>query len=422
MNPRRALLLLVASFVLTACATNPPADPGAALLTQVNAERFIVVTIRNERSALAPRAGSTSRSYVAPSSYSISPATLAQSRSIATTYKLREVTAWPIGLLGVHCLVFELPPGADRADVIDRLRRDRRVESVQPLQSFRTLTGDPYRGLQRNLDAMNVSGAHRWSTGEGVHVAIVDTGVDVKHPDLDGRIAQYRDFVGPATREPISGRHGADRHGTAVAGLIGAIGDNELGIVGVAPGARLHALRACWPSGGSAIARCNTLTLAKALVAAIESRVDIVNLSLGGPTDPLLARLVTTGLRRGIVFVGAMPPSGARESFPTSIPGVISVDVLSSTHPADSTLFAPGEDVLTLTPKASYDFLSGSSLAAASITGGIALLMARKKTLSANEAKALLTASINDTATPVVDLCRAVTSLMRKGNCVTSDE
>src|SRR5690606_3756367 len=134
-----------------------------------------------------------------PAPYSVSPRTIAQSRSIATAYKLRPVTGWPIRLLGVQCLVYELAQGADRDATIARLQRDRRVESVQPLHSFQTLTGpkpDPYRALQRNLDLLNVSAAHRWSRGEGVRIGIVDTGVDVRHPDLEGRIADYRDFVG----------------------------------------------------------------------------------------------------------------------------------------------------------------------------------------------------------------------------------
>src|SRR5690606_24965644 len=119
---------------------------------------------------------------------------------------------------------------------------------------FRTLmkpSSEPYRPLQRNLDLLNVSEAHRWSRGEGVRIGIVDTGVDISHPDLDGRIADHRDFVSASERGMV-----AEKHGTAVAGLIGASDRNALGIVGIAPAARLYALRACWSEPDRDDARC----------------------------------------------------------------------------------------------------------------------------------------------------------------------
>jgi hypothetical protein len=421
----KVAILAAQTVLLAACATHPSnTEPAALLPTDWNTERLIVVTIHNEHSPLVPRAGSTTRSYAAPVRYAVSPAAQAQAEAIATAYRLREVAAWPIGVLGVHCVVYELPADVDRADFLERLRRDRRVESAQPLQSFSTSsrdTGDPYRSLQHNLDAMNITLAHRWSRGEGIRIGIVDTGIELDHPDLVGRIVQYRDFVGAGERQTTP-----DRHGTAVAGIIGAIADNEQGIVGIAPAAQLYALRACWaerdqPTSGS----CNTLTLAKALAQAIDLRMNIVNLSLGGPPDPLLARLVREGIERGIVFVGAAPPRSGSQMFPTAVPGVVGVDVVGKGS-ADATLLAPGEDVLTLTPNGSYDFLSGSSLAAASITGGIALLLARDRNLSAQDLEDLLgnsgtqrvaATSAGQGVDQGVDLCVALTRLLRKGSC-----
>lgn len=414
---RCALLAIAPALVLSACATQPTTDRGAAWLNEADPERLIVITLRNVGTMSAPRAGSTARSYAAQSQYAIAPATQARARAVAARYKLREVTAWPIGLLGVHCLVYEMPGNVERAALLDRLRRDPRVESAQPLNSFKTLTDvhtDPYRGLQRNLDVMNVAAAHRWSRGEGVRIAIIDTGVDLKHPDLAGRVVKFQDFVRSSRPQGDS-----NRHGTAVAGIIGAIGDNDEGIVGVAPAARLLALKACWGTTSNATAAmCNTLTLAKALVAAIDARPDIVNLSLGGPADPLLGRLVKVGLQRGILFVGATPPNDTGESFPTTISGVIGVDVLDSPRGAESVLFAPGEDVLTLTPNGSYDFLSGSSLAAASISGGIALLLARDRDASSKTIRTLLERSSRHSPDYTgVNLCVALTDLLQEGTC-----
>jgi subtilisin family serine protease len=323
-------------------------------------------------------------------------------------------------LLGVHCVVFELPSQADRDEALERLRRDHRVESAQALQAFSSMSAaanDPYRGLQRNLDVMDIAGAHNGSRGEGIRVAIIDTGVDTGHPDLRGRIAKQANFVDDAS-------NGArDRHGTAVAGVIAAVDNNQEGIIGVAPAARLYALRACWPEprdAGRAV--CNTLTLAKALAAAIEARAEIVNLSLTGPGDALLTRLVKVGLDRGVIFVGAAPSPSDRSSFPTGIAGVIGVDASGGRSSADAALFAPGSEVLTLVPEGRYDFLSGSSLAAASVSGGIALLLARDRNLRGAQARDILarsTRSVNSQRGVLasVNLCAALATLVPGTAC-----
>jgi hypothetical protein len=417
---KRLLILCGLAVLLAGCSMSRSAPDQR--LNDVEAERFVVVTLRNDAAPSIPRAGSTVRGYEPPPAYSLAPATRASAKAVATAHGLREVAAWPIGLLGIHCIVYQLPPGADRDAAIERLRRDSRVESAQPYQSFSTLTSDtteaatddPYRPLQRNLDIMDVTGAHLWSRGEGVRVAIIDTGVDATHPDLAGRVAKQENFVD-------GGKNARDRHGTAVAGVIAAVENNSQGIVGVAPAARLYAMRACWPEPrDEAHAVCSTLTLAKALAAAIEARMDIVNLSLTGPSDPLLTRLVDVGLRRGVVFVGATPASGGGSAFPTGIPGVIGVDAAGAKSSADSVLFAPGSEVLTLVPDGRYDFLSGSSLAAASVSGGIALLLARDRNLRADSVRDLLARSSRK-STPQgaasVNLCAAMAALMHQPEC-----
>jgi hypothetical protein len=419
----RLLGILVCIWLLGGCVMSRslPAEP----LNGSDPTRYVVVTLRNDAVPSIPRAGSTVRGYEPQPSYSLAPATRASAKAVAAAHGLREVAAWPIGLLGIHCVVYELPAGADRDAALERLRHDSRVETAQPYQSFATLTtssgaistSDPYRPLQRNLDMMDVAGAHVWSHGEGVRVAVIDTGIDASHPDLAGRIVKQENFVD-------GGKTNArERHGTAVAGVIAAVENNSQGIVGVAPAARIYAMRACWPaSGDDSRAMCSTLTLAKALAAAIEARIEIVNLSLTGPADPLLSRLIDVGLRRGVVFVGATPPSSDGSVFPTGIPGVISVDAAGARASADSVLFAPGSEVLTLVPDGRYDFLSGSSLAAASVSGGIALLLARDRNLHADNARELLARSSRKVSTSQgeaasVNLCAAMAALMHQPAC-----
>ena len=140
---------------------------------------------------------------------------------------------------------------------------------------------------------------HGLATGRGTTIAIIDSKIETGHPDLSGQFAANRDFLanGPAA---------AESHGTGVAGIIAAKADNGMGVVGIAPDARLMALRACSerPRGGGAAAACDSLTLAKALHFALEHSADVINMSLSGPADPLLASLIA------IVAIGAVTRVG----------------------------------------------------------------------------------------------------------------
>jgi len=392
-------------------------------------ETYIVVTVRNPR-VTDIHAASTSRDYDVAPVYGPSPRARGDANKLASRYALRQVNAWPIEVLELHCVVYAMPSAANKDEVIARLRADRLVESVQPLNSFATLAtqgkaqaekqsakqySDPYFDLQSNLQVLQVPQAQRLSRGAGVRVAIIDTGIDVKHPDLAGRVAVQRNFVGGPNPNSVA----PEKHGTAVAGVIAALANNKLGIVGIAPAAQLLALRACWQATNDPRSVCNTFTLAQALSAAIDLRADVVNLSLGGPADPLLNRLVIAGMQRGIVYVGAMNPSsvGAQGSFPTDIAGVIGVNNIEEgriQRGKTLSLYAPGTDILTLTPSGGYDFMSGSSLAAASVTGGVALLLSRRRSTQRNELYGALSKSVSAES---VDLCMAITALDPRTSC-----
>jgi subtilisin family serine protease len=200
-----------------------------------------------------------------------------------------------------------------------------------------------------------------------VRIALIDTAVDVSHPDLAGRIVRSHSFLSaPAAAA------GSLRHGTAMAGLIAAVANNHIGMVGIAPLARIEVFEACWQLNADAdAAACNTFTLARALAAALASGAPLVNMSFAGPADPLLAALVQVGLRRGVVFVGAAAEPAA--PFPTAIEGVLTAS--GTDAPPAQALAVPAQHVLTLRPHGQYDFASGSSVAAAEVTGVIALLM-----------------------------------------------
>jgi subtilisin family serine protease len=289
------------------------------------------------------------------------------------------------------------------------------------LQSFATRTedyNDPYVGLQRGFQQMDVADAHPWSRGEGVKVAIIDTGADILHPDLRGNIVTAANFVDSDDQQ-----FQRDRHGTEMAGVIAAVANNREGIVGIAPGARLLLFKACWQARLDAdAARCNSFTLARALVAAFDAHAQIVNLSLAGPADPLLGELIREGQRRGVLFVGAAPADvSERGDALLDQPGVIEVASAGSPSAHGSALSAPGREILTLLPGGHYDFASGDSIATAQVSGVVALLLARNAGLSAADAYRLLrdTSAHSDTGGggALVDACAAVVSLIGQGSC-----
>jgi hypothetical protein len=364
----------LAMLVAGASPAAPPPLPAATALPR------IVVGFANEPHAAPAPAGATAGRYDGQG-YLASQMAQLLARRVAAAYALRPVASWPIRALAMHCVVFEITDGRPVDEVLAALSRDTRVVLAQPLQEFHTLTGpeaaatynDPLYAMQTNLVTLGIARAHERTQGQGVRIALIDTGVDAAHPDLAGRILESHSYV--------SGRPHAPawlRHGTAMAGVIAAVANNHVGIVGIAPLARLEVFEACWQlvadQDGAA---CNTFTLAQALAGALASGAPVVNLSFAGPSDPLLSALVETGLKRGVTFVGAS--AGAAAPFPAAIAGVIAAS--PSEHPLPSGgLAAPAEHVLTLRPGGQYDFESGSSVAAAELSGVLALLLAAAPT------------------------------------------
>jgi len=163
------------------------------------------------------------------------------------------------------------------------------------------------------------------------------------------------------------------------------------------------------------------LPLARALTAALDSRAQIVNLSLAGPADPLLRQLIQEGLRRGILFIGAAPPETERpEGAFLQFDGVIEVADDGILGGPGAPLRAPGREILTLLPGGHYDFASGTSVATAHVTGIVALLLAKNSKLTGTAVYQLLrdtTVRVESGDDDSVDACGAVTALIGHGLC-----
>lgn len=337
----------------------------------------VVVTFANEPRQTPAPAGSTGSRYTG-SGYLLTQSAHQQAKRVAAKYALREVANWPIRSLSIHCVVYEIPDDRSVAAVLEALSKDSNVALAEPLSEFHTLTdtksdsapyNDPLYDLQTNLTALGIASAHQRSQGSGVRIALIDTGVDTRHPDLHGRITRTHSFV---DESPATASAASYRHGTAMAGLIAAVANNHVGIVGIAPLAQVEVFEACWqlqPDNDAAV--CNTFTLAKALAAALDSGIPLVNMSIAGPTDPLLSALMEAAIKRGVTFVGAAAEPA--EAFPTGVPGVIAAQGLQRSLRPDA-FSVPANHVLTLRPDGQYDFESGTSVAAAELTGVIALL------------------------------------------------
>jgi subtilisin family serine protease len=413
----RAALCLLILAVGPALAAAP--DEAAAPLPK------IVVAFANEPLAAPGPAGTTGARY-GGTGYGLGQSAQRQARSVAAAYALREVRSWPIPALSMHCVVFEITNGRPMADVVAALSKDSRVVLAQPLQEFHTLTApgatgaaynDPLYDLQTNMGTLGIARVHQRAQGAGVRIAVIDTGADLAHPDLHGASVRGHSYLD--SRAPAA----ALRHGTAMVGLIAAVANNHIGIVGLAPRAHVEVFEACWQlSATDDAAACNTFTLARALAAALASDAQLVNLSIAGPADPLLAALVQTGLKRGVTFVGAA--AGPDAPFPTAIPGVITAAGTEQPAPPGA-LAAPSQHVMTLRPAGEYDFESGTSVAAAEITGVLALLMsASPSRLSSATLVSLLTGPtpVGSRGPPAVDVNAALARLdaLQGGGAVTA--
>ena len=301
---------------------------------------------------------------------------------IAGDHGLHVVAAWDMASMNAPSAVFALPQGRNRLAVIARLRDDLRIASAQRVFVHRVAgasPNDPYFSLQRRTRRGGIESLVEGSTGRDVRIAVIDTGVDRSHPDLEGQIATARNFVGGDV-DAIP----AEFHGTAVAGLIVARAGNGIGIHGLAPQAQIIALRACWePAYGKGL--CSTQTLAQALDFAIMSEARIINLSLAGPDDPILAQLVQRAVDSGAVVFGAVGLDEAHR-FPATNPNVIAISVGAADdfQASDRRIAVPGGEFLTTVPEGRYDFVTGASYATAHASGLCALMLQQKPDLDSD--------------------------------------
>ncbi|HEU5067843.1 MAG TPA: S8 family serine peptidase [Sphingomicrobium sp.] len=295
-------------------------------------------------------------------------------RDIAGQYGLTVVDAWPMPMIGMDCFVMAVPDGRSTQSAADQVSRNGNVAWAEPVEIYHAQSSpasdnDPLFPAQPAARQWQLADLHRMATGRGVKVAIVDSGIQANHPDLAGQVAVNRNFV--SGEQLVS-----ESHGTGVAGIIAAKANNGIGIAGVAPGAKLLGLRACWQKPDATV--CDSFSLAKALYFAIDQKADVLNLSLSGPDDRLLRMLVKTALDRGTEVVAAFDPNQQDGGFPASVRGVIAVSDAQLATGQSGVYIAPGRDVPTTEPGGRWFLANGSSFAAAHVSGLLALVRQRR--------------------------------------------
>ncbi|HEX4508851.1 MAG TPA: S8 family serine peptidase [Burkholderiaceae bacterium] len=275
-------------------------------------------------------------------------------------------TQWPMPALGMDCVVLNLPRGASIAASIAALQQHGEVAWAQPVNEFAAQGhADPLYPLQPAARAWHLDDLHALATGRHVTIALVDSGVETSHPDLARAVETSANFVD-------DGRSTAESHGTALAGVIAARADNGIGLVGIAPDARIMALRACWEVDAQHTL-CNSVSLAKALTFAIDHHADIINMSLSGPIDPLVARLIDLALARRLQVVAAVDARTLDGGFPADHPGVVAVADDADSAPPGA-WGAPSRDLPATAPGGGFRMVTGSSFGAGEVSGLLALL------------------------------------------------
>ncbi|HEX3421821.1 MAG TPA: S8 family serine peptidase [Sphingomicrobium sp.] len=367
MNALRHLLAVLAGFALVAPLA-PVFGQGSATIPP---ERQILVMVSHPPEHFRPN-GAYGGGYGDDLARS---ARERFAREIARKHGLTFVDVWPMAMIGVDCFIMAVPDGRSTTAAADELSHDSKVSWAEPVQLYQAQAGnashnDPLYAAQPAAKAWDLADLHKISTGKGVRIAVIDSGIQADHPDLAGQVVLNKNFV--AGQNEV-----AENHGTGVAGVIAARSDNGIGIAGIAPGAKILGLRACWQQHEATL--CDGLSLAKALYFAVGEKVDIINLSLSGTDSRLLRTLLQVAIERGSVVVSAYDKNKPEGGFPASVPGVIAVsDGFAGL--SGQVYIAPGRDVPTTEPGGRWFLVNGSSFSAAHVSGLAALVRQKRRT------------------------------------------
>jgi subtilisin family serine protease len=340
-------------------------------------------------------------------------------------------------LSSINAELVKIPAGVDLTEAISKLKKDAAILSVQPNYKYypsATVPNDPLFKEQWGLHSQQTSNIdidafEAWEITKGssdIIVAVIDTGIDINHPDLKANIwvnaaetingkdndnnGYTDDVVGwnflDKNNQVFDPYHG-DEHGTHVAGIIAAEMNNHIGITGVAPNVKIMPLKFIGPKYG------NTASAIEAINYATKMGAHIINASWGGPDyDHALKEAIENS---GLLFVAAAGNDGQNNNiapfYPASFPSknIVSVGAINnrgtkaafSNYGSAVDIAAPGVNILSTVPyeqqangqsnyEQAYGYMSGTSMAAPHVAGTAALIYSQDPTIDAEVTIALL--------------------------------
>jgi len=309
--------------------------------------------------------------------------------AIAARHTMTRLETQTFGLTGRTLHRWRLDGGGTVQAMIRGLAGEPLVAGAQPNYIY-ALAQEPVAPINSDQYApekLSLIEAHRLATGNRVLVAVIDSGVDAAHPDLAGAIAASFDAVGEGASP--------DQHGTGMAGAIAA----RRTMLGTAPQVALLAVRAFGAKASNVDG--TTFSIIKGLDWAVEQGARVVNMSFAGPADPRLRDALAKASRRGIVLIAAAGNAGPRSPplYPAADPAVIAVTAtdindalfVGANRGSHIAVAAPGVDVLVPGTGGSYQLTTGTSVAAAQVSGVAALLIERNPSLTSADVRRILT-------------------------------
>lgn len=327
----------------------------------------------------------------------------AQADELARRHRLERISSEKFPLLDSNVGLFRIVDRRPAETVSRELAAEAGVRSVQlnfryflQQQKVALTEGDPAQYANAKL---RLPQAHTLSQGANVTIAVIDSGIDAKHPELENAVADSFDALGS--------KEGPHVHGTGIAGAIVA----HARLMGSAPQARILGIRAFGAAQSGA--ESTSFVILKALNYAAEHGAQIINMSFAGPKDPLIERGIAATAARGILMVAASGNAGAKSPplYPAANPNVIAVSATdaqdklftASNRGSHIAIAAPGVDIFLPAPDEKYQITSGTSFSAAYISGLAALMLERNPALKPDEVRAILMKTARDLGAPGQD-------------------
>jgi subtilisin family serine protease len=326
--------------------------------------------------------------------------TEAQTDALARRHGLVRLQSQDFPLVGATIGLFRITDRRSVETVSRELATDAGFRAVQP--NFRYLLQDQNTALaegdaaQYALAKLRLPEAHTLAHGNNIIVAVIDSGIDVRHPELANSILASFDALGS--------KEGPHFHGTAIAGAIVA----HKRLMGAAPAAHILAIRAFGAIGNGE--QSTSFVVLKGLDYAAAHGAQIVNMSFAGPKDALIERGIAALAAKGIVMVAAAGNAGAKSPplYPAADANVIAVSATdaedklfaASNRGGHIAVAAPGAEIFLPVPDEKYQMISGTSFSAAYVSGIAALMLERNPALKPDALRTILTKTARDLGAP----------------------